>query len=126
MNHVYMGRGQYGVRAAAKRYYGIDDLGRLELWQMASLAAIPKGPSVYNPVDGYERNKTRRQLVLSRMHQQDIITDEQMRAAAAQDGDSPAATGAASGRYAAYIDYVLWEAEIWRQRWAGCGRACRR
>lgn len=26
LNQIYMGRGQYGVKAAAKRYFGVSDL----------------------------------------------------------------------------------------------------
>ncbi|MFD1903769.1 hypothetical protein ACFSQ7_06015 [Paenibacillus rhizoplanae] len=53
----------------------------LEIGQIATLAAIPKGPSIYNPVDNLELSAGRRDLVLRIMQQHKLITTEQMRAA---------------------------------------------
>ncbi len=78
LNQIYMGRGQYGIKAAAERYFGVSDLKKLEIWQIATLAGIPKGPSIYNPVDNSTLSKTRRSLVLQIMLDQGLITNEQM------------------------------------------------
>ena len=89
LNQIYMGRQQYGVKAAAWRYFGVDDLNKLELWQIATLAGIPKGPSIYNPVDNELLSKERRSVVLSLMHEQGIITSKQMKEAAAVEYKPP-------------------------------------
>lgn len=78
LNQIYMGRGQYGVKAAAERYFGVSDLKKLEIWQIATLAGIPKGPSIYNPIDNSTLSNTRRNLVLQIMLDQGLITNEQM------------------------------------------------
>ncbi|MEK4277247.1 transglycosylase domain-containing protein [Paenibacillus sp. FSL R7-0026] len=78
LNQIYMGRQQYGVKAAAWRYFGIKDMHQLELWQIATLAGIPKGPSIYNPVDRPEFSKQRRAVILGLMHEQGLITRKQM------------------------------------------------
>lgn len=78
LNQIYMGRGQYGVKAAAKRYFGVSDLKKLEIWQIATLAGIPKGPSIYNPVDNITLSTTRRNLVIQIMQHQGLITYDQM------------------------------------------------
>jgi penicillin-binding protein 2A len=78
LNQIYMGRGQYGVKAAAKRYFGVSNLNHLEIWQIATLAGIPKGPSIYNPVDNSTLSSTRRNLVLQVMRNRGLITYEQM------------------------------------------------
>lgn len=83
LNQIYMGRQQYGVKAAAWRYFGVEDLKQLKLWQIATLAGIPKGPSIYNPVDNQILSQERRKVVLSMMHEQGIITSKQMQEAAA-------------------------------------------
>ncbi|MGF6356665.1 penicillin-binding protein 2A [Paenibacillus sp. 4624] len=83
LNQIYMGRQQYGVKAAAWRYFGVEDLKQLKLWQIATLAGIPKGPSIYNPVDNEILSQERRKVVLSMMHEQGIITSKQMQEAAA-------------------------------------------
>ncbi|CAI6082567.1 Penicillin-binding protein 1F [Paenibacillus sp. JJ-100] len=89
LNQIYMGRQQYGVKAAAWRYFGVDDLNKLELWQIATLAGIPKGPSIYNPVDNELLSKERRSVVLSLMHEQGLITSKQMKEAAAVEYKPP-------------------------------------
>ena len=48
LNQNYYGSQLYGIKAAAKGYFGIDDLDKLTLSQAAILAAIPKSPSAYD------------------------------------------------------------------------------
>ena len=50
LNRINFGGPYYGIKAASERYFGQSDLNKLELWQMATLAAMPKGPSRYNPL----------------------------------------------------------------------------
>lgn len=92
LNQIYMGRGQFGVKAAAERYFGESDLNKLEIWQIATLAGIPKGPSIYNPIDNSELSKTRRNLVLQVMQDQGLITYEQMVKAMEQEYQPPSST----------------------------------
>ncbi|QWU18092.1 PBP1A family penicillin-binding protein [Paenibacillus sophorae] len=89
LNQIYMGRGQYGVKSAAERYFGVSDLKRLEIWQIAILAGIPKGPSVYNPVDNAEKSLDRRRLVLGIMLREGLITVSEMREAAGRKYEPP-------------------------------------
>ncbi len=49
LNQNFYGNHSYGVKAAAKSYFG-RDLGDLTLGQMAILAAIPQSPTVYDLV----------------------------------------------------------------------------
>jgi len=109
LNHIYFGRQQVGVKAAASRYFGIQDLKQLKLWQIATLAAIPKAPSRYNPVDDYDKSKERRKVVLQLMHEQGLITKEQMLEAQAVNYTPPKPAKATSG-YEAYTDYAISEA----------------
>ncbi|NUU78750.1 transglycosylase domain-containing protein [Paenibacillus xylanilyticus] len=115
LNHIYMGRQQYGVKAAAWRYFGNEDLHQLELWQIATLAGIPKGPSIYNPVDDYERSKQRRSVILTLMHEQGLVTKGQMLEARQVDYTPPAAGMSAAGEYnkpdyISAVDAVIQEA----------------
>ncbi|MCK6074731.1 transglycosylase domain-containing protein [Paenibacillus silvae] len=122
LNQIYMGQQQYGVKAAALRYFGVKDLKQLELWQIATLAGMPKGPSIYNPVDNEKLSKERRRVVLSLMHQQGIITKSQMQEAAAVEYKPPrlallnlSSTPAADGHEPAYVsavDAVIQEAAL--------------
>ena len=50
LNQIYYGNQSYGVKAAAKSYFGVDDLNDLTVAQAAILAALPKSPSNYDLV----------------------------------------------------------------------------
>ncbi|SEM93724.1 transglycosylase domain-containing protein [Paenibacillus sp. OK076] len=115
LNHIYMGRQQYGVKAAAWRYFGIKDLHQLEIWQMATLAGIPKGPSIYNPVDREDLSKERRSVILGLMHEQGIITKKQMNEARSVDYTPPNLTSESTPAstvpaYVSALDAVIEEA----------------
>lgn len=66
LNEIYLGNSSYGVAAAALNYFG-KPLDKLSLSEMAFLAALPKGPSNYNPERHHDRAVARRNWVLSRM-----------------------------------------------------------
>lgn len=48
LNDIYYGHEAYGIGAAAKIYFGIDDLAKLTPAQAALLAGLPKAPSDYD------------------------------------------------------------------------------
>ena len=50
LNQNYYGNDSYGVKAAARGYFGITDLHELTLAQAALLAAIPQSPVAYDLV----------------------------------------------------------------------------
>ncbi|MBC7897762.1 MAG: PBP1A family penicillin-binding protein [Cytophagaceae bacterium] len=80
LNQLHFGRRYYGIESAARHYFG-KPAARLTLAEAASLAAMPKGPSIYDPVRYPARNKTRRNTVLALMAQQGFVTDAQSQAA---------------------------------------------
>ncbi|KWX75797.1 transglycosylase domain-containing protein [Paenibacillus jilunlii] len=109
LNQIYMGHGQYGVKSAAEYYFGITQLKELEIWQIAALAAIPKGPSVYNPEAEGERSKGRRDLVLQIMQQRGLITHAEMAAAMSKEFQ-PVERAKAERIGDSYMDAALKEA----------------
>lgn len=115
LNRIYFGRGAHGILAASKLYFGKDDLNKLEIWEIATLAGIPKAPNVYNPISNHERSQERMAVVLSLMEQQGLITAEQVeeakKKAAAYEPPEDAYAGAASQKYPAFVDFVATEAE---------------
>jgi len=66
LNEIYLGNRSYGVAAAALNYFGksLDDL---ELHEVAYLAALPKGPNNYHPINKYDAAIARRNWVIDRM-----------------------------------------------------------
>ena len=72
LNIIPFGKHSFGVQAASNTYYG-KNLSELNLAQMAMLAGIPQAPEAGNPINGPERAKRRRDLVLKRMLEQGSI-----------------------------------------------------
>lgn len=75
LNTVYFGKGAYGIEAAAETYYSKNAID-LNLNESASLIAVLKSPSNYDPVDNPEKCKSRRNIVLKSMYEAGYITKE--------------------------------------------------
>jgi penicillin-binding protein 1A len=101
LNSVYFGNGAYGVEAAVRTYFGDDDTAAVDPVtgevvadetldpaseadeaaatnaspaQAALLAGMIASPSMYDPVQNPKDSKARRNAVLQRMLEQDMIT----------------------------------------------------
>ena len=72
VNVVPFGKQSYGVQAAAFTYYG-KPATELNLAQVAMLAGISRRPEAANPINGPEEATARRNLVLRRMLDQEIV-----------------------------------------------------
>ncbi len=75
LNQINMGNGAYGVEAAAQRYFG--KLARqLNVAEAAMLAAIPKGPTRYNPRRNPDLAVQRRNLIINLLRDQGKLARE--------------------------------------------------
>jgi penicillin-binding protein 2D len=83
LNQIHFGHGWYGIEEAARHYFGIP-AAKLSLAQAATLAALPKGPALYDPVRHPDRARERRDLVLTLMAQQNYVSAEAAAAAKAE------------------------------------------
>lgn len=92
LNEIYLGYGSYGVAAAALNYFD-KSLDKLDLHEMAYLAALPKAPSNYHPQRKTKAAIGRRNWVLRQMQENGYITASEAAAARAQ----PLGIRAASG-----------------------------
>lgn len=81
LNRVYLGAGAFGVDAAARLYFGVP-AARLNLWQSAVLAGLPKAPSRLNPRTAPDAAAGRAAEVLHAMAESGFITARQANAAA--------------------------------------------
>ena len=66
LNTVYLGQGAYGVKVAAKTYFG-RSVQSLSVREAALLAGVIKAPSFYDPREHPQRATKRRNWVLDRM-----------------------------------------------------------
>jgi penicillin-binding protein 2D len=101
LNQIPFGHGWYGVESAARHYFG-KTASRLTLPEAAALAAMPKGPALYDPLRYPDRVRQRRNVVLSLMADQGFITRTQATSAQA----SPIVTSP-NGGYSAYSPWFV-------------------
>ncbi|MCC7003325.1 MAG: PBP1A family penicillin-binding protein [Gemmatimonadaceae bacterium] len=80
LNQISFGRGYFGIESAARHYFG-KPAARLSIAEAASLAALPKGPAIYDPVRYPDRNRNRRDAIIGLMADQGYVTAEQAKAA---------------------------------------------
>ena len=76
VNQIYLGQRAYGFAAASQIYFG-KSLDRVTVAEAAVLAALPKAPSIYNPVANPQRARQRQHYVLRRMRDLGYISEPQ-------------------------------------------------
>jgi len=103
LNRVYFGAGNYGVDAAARRYFGkpVQDL---SLYESALLAGLLKAPSRYNPARNSGGADLRTQLVLGAMVDAGFISGAEAEAAMKKKSSSRVL---AIGQARYFSDWVL-------------------
>jgi len=75
-NQIYLGSGMYGFEAASEFYFS-KHAKDLNLTEAALLAGLPKGPVAYSPLLNPEKSLKRRNLVISEMEGDGVITHQQ-------------------------------------------------
>ncbi len=76
LNNTYFGNGVWGVQDASEKYFG-KNASELNAGEAAVLAATLKGSNMYNPIDNYDNSKSRRNLVLDLMVQNNKLSESQ-------------------------------------------------
>ena len=72
LNVIFLGQRSYGVAAAGETYFG-KPLDQLSVAEAATLAALPKEPSVNNPISNPKAAQARRRYVLGQMQKLGFI-----------------------------------------------------
>jgi len=73
VNHIYFGRGVYGVEAACQRFWN-KSLSELTVADAATLAAVAKSARFYSPLNNLANAKHRRNVILRSMRQRGSIS----------------------------------------------------
>ena len=76
LNTINYGHGKYGIENASKFYFG-KSAKELDLAESSLLAAIPKAPSLYDPINNYDNAKERQVYILSNLVNNNIITEDE-------------------------------------------------
>lgn len=107
INEIFLGqdgnRSIHGFGLASEFYFG-RPLSELDLPQIATLVAIVRGPTYYDPRRYPQRTLARRNLVLQILAQQGVVTRAQARAA--QRRPLGVTQGASGAYYPSYLELV--------------------
>lgn len=106
LNRVYMGAGNYGVDAAAQRYFA-HHVQQLTVPEAAMLVGLLKAPTRYTPTTNPDRSEKRATQVLLNMMDAGYLTQKQVDEAkvAYEDDDAVYREGQTMGKYY-FTDYV--------------------
>ena len=75
LNIAYFGDGTYGIQSAARHYFDVNAK-NLDLRQSAMLAGLVKNPTGYDPTNSPDRALERRNVVLDRMAELNVISQD--------------------------------------------------
>lgn len=107
INEIFLGqdgnRSIHGFGLASEFYFG-KPLSELDLPQIATLVAIVRGPTYYDPRQHPQRTLARRNLVLQILAQQGVVKPAQAQSAERQ--PLGVTRGASGAYYPAYLDLV--------------------
>src|SRR5699024_1715562 len=103
LNAIYFGQGQYGIEAASNKFF-YKSADELTLDEAALLAGIVNAPNGYSPIDHPEKALERRNLVLERMYEGDIISESEKEEAGEQELDLDISQRKSNPAYQAYVD----------------------
>ncbi|MFD7153781.1 transglycosylase domain-containing protein [Kribbella sp. NPDC059898] len=115
LNLANFGDGAWGIQAAAQHYFSVNAKD-LTLPQAAMLAGLVKNPTGYDPTNYPKRSKERRDVVIRRMLQLNVISVAQANSALKTpvidpNKVRPNKLGCANGPYPFYCEYVVGELE---------------
>ena len=77
LNDIYLGFGSYGIGTASLNYFN-KSVDKLELHEIAFLAALPKAPNNYHPIKNYKNAIDRRNWVMDRMLKNGYIKSKKL------------------------------------------------
>ncbi|MBT2755442.1 PBP1A family penicillin-binding protein [Mesobacillus foraminis] len=80
LNQVYFGSGAWGISNASKKYFN-KDIQEVTISEAALLAGLLQAPSALDPYNNYEKAMNRRDVVLGKMNELGMISNEEHKAA---------------------------------------------
>lgn len=84
LNQVYFGSGAWGIDNAANQYFS-KNVGELTISESAMLAGLLQSPSYLDPYKNYEGAMKRRNIVLAKMQELNMITTAEYETAVAEE-----------------------------------------
>lgn len=109
LNVIYFGHGQYGIGAAANKYFS-KSVHELTVAEGALLAGMIKAPNSYSPIDYPEKALDRRNIVLQTMYDNEVISEKELNEAQHTDMTLTVSERTVNLAYSAYVDLTIREA----------------
>lgn len=104
LNRVYLGRGTWGVDAAARKYFN-RPASELSTWQAAVIAGLLKAPSRLNPLSNPDGARDRANVVIANMVATGYLTQAAADTAKQEKAGRVATRLGGGSRY--FVDWVL-------------------
>lgn len=108
LNTIYFQHGVYGIEAASRFYFSRSS-DQLSLEEVAFLIAIPNNPTFYNPLTNFGNTILRRDWILTKMLEIDLISESEHAAALESEIDMQLASKI--DLYPDYVTYIHYEFE---------------
>lgn len=109
LNIAYFGDGAFGVQAAARHYFD-KNAKDLNLRESAMLAGLVKNPTGYDPTNAPDRARERRDVVLDRMAELNVIPRKKAQRTKSRNlglAVTPAFNGCVNSRAPFFCDYAV-------------------
>lgn len=109
VNTIYYGDGSYGIQVASRHFFG-KDVSNLDLAESATIAAMIQSPEVTNPYKSDEAKQKlmdRQKLVLEKMKELGMISDEEYESAVNEEVAFNAADTSIGGDQTYFVDAVV-------------------
>ncbi len=84
LNTIYLSQGCHGVETASNKYFG-KTVSELTLAECASIAGITQFPTKYDPILNPDNNKAKQELVLAKMLELEMISQDEYDTAMAEE-----------------------------------------
>lgn len=111
LNNAYFGNGVWGVEDASEKYFG-KHASELDASEGATIAAMLRSPSYYNPIDNMQHAVERRNLILGLMVDNDKLTQAEANSAKSETLTlKDNYTDGNANKYPYFFDAVIEEAQ---------------
>lgn len=111
LHTIYFGHGAYGIHEASQFFFNKKPAD-LSLSEATTLAAIPKGPTYYSPLNNKAKALDRKQLILQLLYDEKLIGQEALEKAEAEELKFYAKNEQAARHANYYIDTAIQEAAV--------------
>lgn len=108
LNTIYFGHGIYGIQDACKFFFD-KDASNITLAEACVIAAVPKGPSLYSPINNLENNTSRKKLIINELYKDGKISIKDKEIALNEDVNIVGKKSVSSNLSPFYQDIVIEE-----------------